>query len=130
MAGVHTHLPDAEKSRKALFAPSNTTATSSSSSSTSASATSTSATASSSAASSLAHFTSDMWLEPVVNPNEYGVQGEHSPEGQAFVVEMYAAWADWTAAGSPGANGAARLRVQPAAALAAALGVAGAWIAL
>ena len=33
-----------------------------------------------------------------------------SPEGQAFVLEMYAAWRDWQAAGSPGVNSALSLR--------------------
>ena len=42
-----------------------------------------------------------------MNPYNVGAQGEHSPEGQAFVVEMYAAWRDWSALGSPGKNGAA-----------------------
>ncbi len=42
-----------------------------------------------------------------MNPNNVGAQGEHSPEGQAFVLEMYAAWRDWAALGSPGKNGAA-----------------------
>lgn len=103
LAGIHTHLPLAEKSRSTLSAPS-----SSSSSSPSGSSTST-APASSSTAASLAHFTSDMWLTPVVNPNNIGNEGEHSPEGQAFVVEMYAAWRDWVAVGAPGANAAVRL---------------------
>lgn len=50
-----------------------------------------------------------MWLTPVVNPNQFGIEGEKSPEAQAFVVEMYAAWRDWTAVGSPGANAAGRV---------------------
>ena len=98
MAGVHTHLPAAEKSRAALFA-------SNSSSSSSASASS-----SSSNTSSLAHFTSAGWLTPVVNPNSFHERGSTSPEGQAFVLELAAAHADWVAAGSPGANAAARSR--------------------
>ncbi|KAI0660119.1 Six-hairpin glycosidase-like protein [Cubamyces menziesii] len=80
LAGVHTHLPQAEQSRKAL------------------------ATAPSGPA--LVHFTSDMWLTPVVNPNQFGIEGTQSPEGQAFIVEMHAAWRDWAALGSPGANAA------------------------
>ncbi|PIL32528.1 hypothetical protein GSI_05231 [Ganoderma sinense ZZ0214-1] len=142
LAGVHTHLPLAEKCRTALSAPNNSTTTSSASSSSASSASSSSASsASSSSASSsasasasassqnssasttstssapissmtaptstLLHFTTDGWLQPVVNPLNVGVQGEHSPEGQAFVVEMYAAWRDWAALGSPGSNGAA-----------------------
>ncbi|KAI0367867.1 hypothetical protein BV20DRAFT_529608 [Pilatotrama ljubarskyi] len=117
LAGVHTHLPQAETSRKALSAPaSGSSGSSGSSSSTSTSpASSASASASStssapSASASLAHFTSDMWLTPVVNPNQFGVQGSHSPEGQAFVVEMYAAWRDWSALGAPGANAGVSVR--------------------
>ena len=52
-----------------------------------------------------------MWLTPVVNPHQFGVQGSKSPEGQAFVVEMQAAWNDWVFAGSPGANYSVRLSV-------------------
>jgi hypothetical protein len=53
----------------------------------------------------LQHFTTDGWLTPVVNPYQFSAQGSQSPEGQAFVLEMYAAWRDWVAAESPGANG-------------------------
>ncbi|KAI0776995.1 Six-hairpin glycosidase-like protein [Trametes elegans] len=88
LSGIHTHLPDAERSRKALSAP---------------------ASGSASSSPTLAHFTSDMWLTPVVNPNSFGQEGSKSPEGQAFVVEMYAAYRDWAAAGSPGANAAVRI---------------------
>jgi hypothetical protein len=52
------------------------------------------------------HFTSDGWLTPVVNPESYGAQGSESPEGQAFVLEMQAAWQDWEANGAKGANSA------------------------
>ena len=48
------------------------------------------------------HFTSDGWLTPVVNPLQWGVEGSESPEGQAFVLEMQAAWRDWVAGGSKG----------------------------
>ncbi|KAF8880203.1 hypothetical protein BD779DRAFT_1549959 [Infundibulicybe gibba] len=82
--GDHTHLPIAEKTRKAL-----------------------SATDPNSNNGSLAHFTSDGWLTPVVDPHSYGQQGSKSAEGQAFVVQMHAAWRDWVADGSKGANGAA-----------------------
>lgn len=34
-------------------------------------------------------------LSPVVNPLKYGSQGTTSPEGQAFVLLMEAAWRDW-----------------------------------
>ncbi|TBU36627.1 glycosyl hydrolase family 88-domain-containing protein [Dichomitus squalens] len=119
LSGVHTNVPNAEKSRIALFAPSASSPSSSSSSSLSSSSSSpssshassgtSSSTAPSSSATSpsLAHFTSDGWLTPVVNPYNVGAQGEHSPEGEAFVLEMYAAWRDWAAVGSPGQNGAA-----------------------
>lgn len=56
----------------------------------------------------LEHFSANGWLTPVVNPHSYGKEGAESPEGQAFVLEMQAAWRDWVAAGSPGANGSMR----------------------
>lgn len=80
--GEHSHLPLAERTRKALSATANN------------------------GTSDLAHFTSDGWLTPVVNPHSYGQEGSKSAEGQAFVVEMQAAWRDWVADGSKGANGA------------------------
>ncbi|KAG7097619.1 hypothetical protein E1B28_004952 [Marasmius oreades] len=80
LRGVHRYLPSAENSRKALFA--------------------------SSSNGSLEHFTSDGWLTPVVNPHAFGEQGAHSPEGQAFVLEMRAAWKEWVEDGSKGANSA------------------------
>ncbi|KAF7791993.1 hypothetical protein EIP86_003020 [Pleurotus ostreatoroseus] len=83
--GTHTYVPQAEQARQALFAPSSSS--------------------SSNNGSSLAHFTSDMWLTPVVNPDQFGDEGSQSPEGQAFVVELDAAWRDWVAAGSPGTSG-------------------------
>lgn len=46
----------------------------------------------------------------MVNPIDWTTQGSESPEGQAFVVEMTAAWKDWVAIGSPGANGALGFR--------------------
>ncbi|KAI0075033.1 hypothetical protein K474DRAFT_1685519 [Panus rudis PR-1116 ss-1] len=91
LSNVHKHLPDAERSRKALSSPSD----------------------SNNGNSSLAHFDSNMWLTPVVNPHSYGRQGAQSPEGQAFVVEMQAAWRDWVAAGSVGANSAIRTAGSP-----------------
>lgn len=89
LRSVHVHLPLAEKSRKALTAPAN---------------------ASSSSNSSLAHFTADGWLTPVVNPLNFVAQGTESPEGEAFVLEMQAAWRDWVADGSKGANGGRSLK--------------------
>jgi rhamnogalacturonyl hydrolase YesR len=51
------------------------------------------------------HIDSNGWLTPVVNPHAYGEEGSQSPEGQAFVLQMQAAYKDWQAAGSKG-NGA------------------------
>ena len=51
-----------------------------------------------------------MWLTPVVNPHSFGELGSQSPEGQAFVVELVAAYDDWVNAGSPGVNSAINLR--------------------
>jgi len=59
----------------------------------------------------LQHFTSSGWLTPVVDPYMISEQGTTSPEGEAFVLEMTAAWKDWVAAGSPGANGCLRVSV-------------------
>ena len=83
--------------------------------------------------SGLEHFTGDMALTPVVNPHDIGKQLELpgaaaqgdagngtvtkeqvganggldvSPEAQAFVLTMEAAYRDWANAGSPGQNGA------------------------
>jgi hypothetical protein len=138
MWGVHTHLPLAEKSRKALSglssnaSSSNPTTISDSQTDISAVSTATNSTVSDpthtlSAASStstapspsatpdspgpLQHFTTNGWLTPVVNPYDFGVQGPASPEGEAFVLEMTAAWKDWVAAGSPGANGCLKMSV-------------------
>ena len=60
----------------------------------------------------LLHFSPQMWLTPVVDPDSFRSQGGSSPEGQAFVVEMYAAYRDWAALGSPGANAAGSLRLR------------------
>ena len=59
----------------------------------------------------MSHFSPEMWLTPVVDPYNWAAQGGSSPEGQAFVVEMYAAYQDWTTQGSPGTNGALRFGV-------------------
>jgi len=52
------------------------------------------------------HLTSEGWLTPVVNPYAYPLQGSYSPEGQAFILEMQAAWRDWVADGAKGTNSA------------------------
>jgi hypothetical protein len=38
---------------------------------------------------------SDGWLAPVVDPLDWHQQGEHSPEAQAFVLMLTAAYRDW-----------------------------------
>lgn len=38
-------------------------------------------------------------LRPVVNPNAYPYEGTESPEGQAFILLMEAAWRDWVGGG-------------------------------
>ena len=58
--------------------------------------------------SGMSHFSPEMWLTPVVDPYNWAAQGGSSPEGQAFVVQMYAAYQDWAAQGEPGVNGALR----------------------
>jgi len=124
----HSHLPNAEKCRQALYAT-GSSGTGSSSSSSIASQTKSSSNASSSVAHSsttsttspapsasattapltdLVHFTSDGWLTPVVNPHQFGVQGAESPEGEAFVLALQAAYTEWVAGGSVGANAAER----------------------
>jgi hypothetical protein len=44
-------------------------------------------------------------LTQVTDPYSFSVQGDYSPEGQSFVVMAYAAYQDWEAQGSEGANG-------------------------
>ncbi|KIM24693.1 hypothetical protein M408DRAFT_26810 [Serendipita vermifera MAFF 305830] len=50
----------------------------------------------------------DGWLSPVVDPHNFPVQGSQSPEGQAFVVSMIAAYKAWNEIGQPGVNAASR----------------------
>ncbi|KAH9828825.1 Six-hairpin glycosidase-like protein [Rhodofomes roseus] len=136
LQGIHTHVPDAEKSRKALSASASSngvpsfsswgtgdgvgpatsfTAThpSSVSASSLSSSTATSSyslpTPSAAVGADLSHFSPQMWLTPVVDPYNWAAQGGSSPEGQAFVVEMYAAYRDWVEVGAPGINAAVRL---------------------
>lgn len=87
LTGQHRHIPHAEISRKALFGSNSDGSTS--------------------------HFDSNGWLTPVVNPENTGAEGSKSPEGQAFVIELEAAWSDWVNAGSPGANSGRRSVVVP-----------------
>ncbi|KAF5378135.1 hypothetical protein D9615_007521 [Tricholomella constricta] len=98
--GEHSHLPLAERTRSALFS----SPTTSGGGGDNTSGGDKDNTLSSSA---LAHFDAEGWLTPVVNPHSYGRLGAQSAEAQAFVVEMQAAWRDWVADGSKGANGAA-----------------------
>ncbi|KAJ7097915.1 Six-hairpin glycosidase [Mycena belliarum] len=107
----HSHLPNAEKCRKALFASgssasSQPTGRTSSSGSASITAPASSASATTAPLADLVHFTSDGWLSPVVNPHQFGVEGSESPEGQAFVLQMQASYSEWVAGGSIGANAA------------------------
>ena len=45
----------------------------------------------------------------MVDPDSYGQQGQNSPEGEAFMVELHSAWRDWVQAGSHG--GACSIRL-------------------
>ncbi|KAF9220660.1 hypothetical protein BS17DRAFT_713741 [Gyrodon lividus] len=104
--GVHTYLPLAELSRKSLSALAGANINISISVTAKPSTTTTSSSLSTSLP--MLHFTSDGWLIPVVNPYAYPDQGQDSPEGQAFVISMQAAWRDWVADGSKGGNGSPR----------------------
>jgi hypothetical protein len=83
LADIHRHLPAAENSRKAL--------------------------SSYNSSGELSHFGSNGWLTPVVDPYNVGVEGSESPEAQAFVVMMQAAYSDWVQDGSKGASAASHL---------------------
>ncbi|KAF7294922.1 hypothetical protein MIND_01030300 [Mycena indigotica] len=123
----HTYVANAENCRRALFAtvspasssptPTSTSPPAPSSSSGDVSSPSNSPSSSPSIAPSssplptptasldnLRHFTSDGWLTPVVNPHQFGIQGQESAEGQAFAVMFQAAYNDWNAIGAPGKN--------------------------
>ncbi|CUA74419.1 hypothetical protein RSOLAG22IIIB_11218 [Rhizoctonia solani] len=47
------------------------------------------------------HITAEGWLTPVVNPHSFHHEGQHSAEGQAFVLMMYAARNDYLATQKP-----------------------------
>ncbi|KAL5500891.1 hypothetical protein ACEPAH_9278 [Sanghuangporus vaninii] len=102
---TYAHLPQAEFARRALWAP--TTAPQASFSSAPLFSQNTSF-ADPDALTNMSHFDARGWLTPVVNPHSFGQEGERSPEAQAFVVMMYAAWRDWVQDGAVGANGARR----------------------
>ncbi|KAI5123008.1 hypothetical protein M0805_007630 [Coniferiporia weirii] len=91
LTSTYRHLPTAEAVRKSLWSPSAGIGNSFVDAST---------------LTNMTHFSVDGWLTPVVNPDSFGDQGSQSPEGQAFVIEMYAAWRDWVQNGAVGANGA------------------------
>jgi hypothetical protein len=115
LTGNKKFIPEAERTRSALFSTNDTAAeaTFSPAASATSSLANTAAQPSSSASASSAftdtpHFTSDGWLTPVVNPLDIGVEGSQSPEGEAFALMLHAAWRDWSEAGSPGAASSAR----------------------
>ncbi|KAL5521055.1 hypothetical protein ACEPAG_8977 [Sanghuangporus baumii] len=87
---TYTHIPHAEYVRRKLWAPKSGEGTDF---------------ADPSSFKDFVHFTSDGFLTPVVNPNNFVLEGEKSPEGQAFVIQMWAAWKDWVAHGAPGVDG-------------------------
>jgi hypothetical protein len=99
LTGNKTFIPQAERTRAALFAANGTSAPSSSSSGSSSNSSSASA---SSAFTHTPYFTTSGWLSPVVDPLNVGSEGSQSPEGQAFVLMLYAAWRDWDAVSSNG----------------------------
>src|SRR6202034_4376233 len=84
LANNHSHIPLAEASRKALIAPN------------------TSHSSYASASNGTQHITSKGLLTPVADPDSPTLQGNQSAEGQAFVLDMQAAWQDWVNAGSLG----------------------------
>ena len=81
IAGVHTHLPSAERVHAALSIVGSNSHPN-------------------------ARITSDGWLTPVVNPHSFREEGTESAEAQAFVLQLHAAWADWVEDGRKGANAA------------------------
>ncbi|KAI6144251.1 Six-hairpin glycosidase-like protein [Pisolithus tinctorius] len=115
--GVDKHIPVAELCRRTLSAPAGSAANISTGGTGTVSVPSSTTTptptptASAPYASSTAtgipgllHFTPDGWLTPVVNPYSYPDQGQQSPESEAFVIAMQAAWRDWVLNSTTGAN--------------------------
>lgn len=88
LTGNKTFIPQAERTRAALFATNSTSVPSSPSSSSS---------NSSSTFAHMPHFTTAGWLSPVVDPLNVDSEGSQSPEGQAFVLMLHAAWRNWNA---------------------------------
>ena len=98
--GVHRHLPAAEFSRRALSAPTGFTvdismALVSSGFEPTPMSSSPPPSSTASGTPGMLHFTSDGWLTPVVDPYDFSDQGQTSPEGQAFILTLHAAWRDW-----------------------------------
>lgn len=111
LSNIRTYIPLAEQIRKALLASAGTIVSVTTTSTTPApSTTSTALVATDTTTSGLLHFTPEGWLTPVVNPYSYGAQGSESPEGQAFILELQAAWRDWVADGAQGASSAREAR--------------------
>ena len=107
LTGNKTYVPEAERTRAAIFATNGTMASATffpgPSSPTSTAQPPASLSTSDDAFANSPHFTADGWLSPVVDPLNIGVEGGMSPEGEAFALMLHAAWRDWSAAGSPGA---------------------------
>jgi hypothetical protein len=98
LTGNKTFISQAERTRAALFASNGTSAPSSPSSSPPSSSSNSSSAPASSAFTRTPYFTTAGWLSPVVDPLNVGSEGSQSPEGQAFVLMLDAAWRDWNAA--------------------------------
>src|SRR6267154_1755838 len=99
LTGNRSFIPLAERTRAALFATNGTSASGPSSPSPSPSSFSSSSSASSSSAFAYTpYFTTAGWLSPVVDHLSVVSEGSQSPEGQAFVLMLHAAWRDWNAA--------------------------------
>jgi len=108
LTGNKNFVPEAERTRAAIFATNGSTASATfSPSSPSATAQPPSPSSTSDAFVNTPHFTSDGWLSPVVDPLNVAVEGGMSPEGEAFALMLHSAWRDWSAAGSPGAPNSA-----------------------
>ncbi len=102
LTGNKTFITQAERTRAVLFATNGTSAPSPPSSSSNSS--------SASVSSAFAHtpyFTTAGWLSPVVDPLNVVSEGPQSPEGQAFVLMLHAAWRDWNAVNNGGRTNSA-----------------------
>ncbi|KAG2148973.1 Six-hairpin glycosidase-like protein [Suillus clintonianus] len=110
LSNVYTYIPLAEQVRKALLATAGAIISITNTSTSPAPSTTSAPPATGTTTPGMLHLTSEGWLTPVVNPYAYGAQGSDSPEGQAFILEMQAAWRDWVADGAKGANSAHEAR--------------------